>query len=203
MLIQEKRHNEVGMRIIAGRYKQAHIEVPKSGTRPMLDRVRESVFSSLTNEITFDGANVLDIFAGSGSLGIEALSRGASSAVFIDSGKEPNRLIRENLSNVGESQRVYKADAIKWTSHKLRGGEKKFDVVFIDPPYDMESSEIDKILENLAQNEYLHSKSLIILERRAKSKAPEIKDNLRVISKKLFGESAVYKLELYHKLNDA
>jgi 16S rRNA (guanine966-N2)-methyltransferase len=184
------------MRIIAGRYKQAHIKVPKNGTRPMLDRVRESVFSSLTNEITFDGANVLDIFAGSGSLGIEALSRGASSAVFIDSGKEANRLIRENLLNVGESQRIYKADAIKWTSHKLGSEEKKFDVVFIDPPYDMESYKIDKILENLAQNEYLHSKSLIILERRAKSKAPEVKDNLHVISKKLFGETAVYKLEL-------
>lgn len=117
------------MRVVAGRYKGRRLKAPKgSATRPTSDRVREALFSVLG---TLDGARVLDLFAGSGALGIEALSRGAATATFVDDDPKAVEAIRQNLSAIGVDADVRRCDALAF----LRAGGGPYDVVFIDPPY--------------------------------------------------------------------
>jgi len=125
------------MRIIGGRFGGRQIKVIDSlGLRPAMGRVREALFSMLTaREVFFPGARVLDLFAGAGSVGIEALSRGAGQAVFIEKNPAVAKVLRENLRGLGLSPteaRVIEADVVK-ALPKLAG--QAFDLVTIDPPY--------------------------------------------------------------------
>lgn len=116
------------MRVVAGALGGRRLEVPKgAGVRPTADRVREALFSILGD---VDGARVLDLYCGTGALGIEAISRGARSAVLVDT--DP-ALARRNVEGLGlgESCEVIRADALRF----LRGGDDRFEVVFCDPPY--------------------------------------------------------------------
>ncbi len=119
------------MRVVAGRHKGRRLRAPAgAGTSPTADRVREAVFSILG---PVDGLRVLDLYAGSGALGIEALSRGAESVTFVESGRSALAAIRANLDATGDDADVAAADVIGW----LRSaGERQFDLVFCDPPYD-------------------------------------------------------------------
>jgi 16S rRNA (guanine966-N2)-methyltransferase len=120
------------MRIVAGRFKGHQIRSPRRTTRPTLDRVREAVFSMLG---PLDELSVLDLYAGSGALGIEALSRGAASATFVDSDAAAVRAIRENLERTdAEGTRVVRADALGFLRNAERQGER-WDLAFCDPPY--------------------------------------------------------------------
>lgn len=121
------------MRVIAGAYKGHRIEPPKGHTaRPTLDRVREALFSMLGS---IEGLRVLDLFAGSGALGIEAVSRGASTATFVDSDPGSVRAIETNVERLGlEQARVFRSDAIRFLEGAARHGEC-WDLVFLDPPY--------------------------------------------------------------------
>jgi 16S rRNA (guanine966-N2)-methyltransferase len=120
------------MRIVAGRFKGHQIRSPRRTTRPTLDRVREAVFSMLG---PLDELSVLDLYAGSGALGIEALSRGAASATFVDSDAAAVRAIRENLERTdAEGTRVVRADALAFLRNAERQGER-WDLAFCDPPY--------------------------------------------------------------------
>ena len=118
------------MRIVAGAYKGRRIEAPRGrSTRPTSDRVREALFSILGAAV--DDARVLDLFAGSGALGIEALSRGAAEAVFVDSDASAVATVRRNLDAIGVDAPVYRRDAFAW----LGDADARFDLVFADPPY--------------------------------------------------------------------
>ena len=125
------------MRIIAGEYGGRTIKAPPGlGTRPMLDRVREALFSTLGGR--FDAARVLDLFAGSGSLGLECLSRGASLARMVERDAGTLRLLRSNVESlgVGERARVVAADALSpraWRETPL----ERYSTIFLDPPYPM------------------------------------------------------------------
>jgi 16S rRNA (guanine966-N2)-methyltransferase len=121
------------VRIVAGEYGGQHIAAPRrAGTRPTQDKVREALFSVLG---PIDGLRVLDLFAGSGALGIEALSRGAGEATFVDSDKAAVRIVRENLDRLGvEEARVFRADALSFLRGAARHGER-WDLVLCDPPY--------------------------------------------------------------------
>lgn len=124
------------MRIIAGEYRGRQIRTTEGpGYRPATGKVRESLFSMLESlGVDWGETRVADIFAGSGSLGIEALSRGAQSAVFVEKAVQAAALIRSNLEALGVERRrcgVVKADALRW----LAGGRGPFELVFIDPPY--------------------------------------------------------------------
>jgi 16S rRNA (guanine966-N2)-methyltransferase len=120
------------MRIVAGELGGRRLHAPPSrGTRPTADRVREAVFSILGD---VSGARVLDLYAGSGALGIEALSRGAAGADFVDSGRHAIDAIRRNLDELGIEGRVHRRDALSWLAQA--GGAKAYDLVFCDPPYD-------------------------------------------------------------------
>ena len=120
------------MRVVAGEYGGRRLKAPPGlDTRPTADRVREALFSILG---PVDGLRVLDLYAGSGALGIEALSRGAAEAVFVDSSRTAVDVIRENLTALGaDSGEVVRRDVLAW----LRSADDPaFDLVFCDPPYD-------------------------------------------------------------------
>ncbi|MDQ6737618.1 MAG: 16S rRNA (guanine(966)-N(2))-methyltransferase RsmD [Gemmatimonadota bacterium] len=121
------------MRIVGGEWRGRTIRAPHgSSVRPTLDRVREAWMSIV--QLSLPGARVLDLFAGSGALGIEALSRGARTAQFIDSDPASLRVLRENIDTLGASERsvITKADALVF-AESLKSDE--YDVVFADPPY--------------------------------------------------------------------
>jgi 16S rRNA (guanine966-N2)-methyltransferase len=119
------------VRVVAGAFKGRRLQAPKGRrTRPTADRVREALFSALGD---VEGAAVLDLFAGSGALGIEALSRGAASALFVDVDARAVAAIRRNLEAVGAVARVQRRDVAAFLS---RSGGGTYDLVFVDPPYD-------------------------------------------------------------------
>ena len=120
------------MRVVAGRHRGRPLKAPPGrGTRPTADRVREALFSIVG---PLDDASVLDLYAGSGALGIEALSRGAASVTFVERDRRAAQTIGENLATLGEDQPVVVRDALVWL--RDRPGSPAFDLVLIDPPYD-------------------------------------------------------------------
>jgi 16S rRNA (guanine966-N2)-methyltransferase len=118
------------VRVVAGEFKGRRLQAPRgAGTRPTADRVREALFSMLGD---VSGARVLDLYAGSGALGIEALSRGAESAVFVERDRHALAALRRNLEAVGVDAEVRSQDALRFIARP----EGVFDLVFCDPPYD-------------------------------------------------------------------
>ena len=121
------------MRVIAGRHGGRRLAAPPgAGTRPTADRVREALFSILGARV--EGARVLDLYAGSGALGIEALSRGAAAATFVELAPAAVRVLRDNLAALGEEAEVVRADALRWLRGASRGS-RQYDLVLLDPPY--------------------------------------------------------------------
>ncbi len=120
------------MRVVAGTHGGRRLEAPAGrSTRPTADRVREALFSILGS---VEGLRVLDLFAGSGALGIEALSRGAAEAVFVESDARAAATVRRNLETLGLDGRVHSRDALEWLGSAAHDGDT-YDLVFVDPPY--------------------------------------------------------------------
>jgi len=120
------------MRVVAGRFGgRSLVAPPGRGTRPTSDRVREALFSIL---VSVEGLRAMDLYAGSGALGIEALSRGASEAVFVDSAAGAVAAIRRNLDAIGIEAEVRRQDALAYLKGASRDG-RQYDLVFLDPPY--------------------------------------------------------------------
>lgn len=148
------------MRVISGSAKSLILKTPKGEiTRPTGDKIKETLFNMIANELY--GARFLDLFAGSGGIGIEALSRGAAEAVFADIDKAAIKCVRDNLIHTKLSDRatVIKANYNKALS-SLQG--RKFDIVFLDPPYN--NGIEDKCLELLEDYALIDSATLIIIE---------------------------------------
>jgi 16S rRNA (guanine966-N2)-methyltransferase len=123
----------VSLRIIAGRYGGRRLQAPPgAATRPTSDRVREALFSILGPRV--QDAAVLDLFAGSGALGIEALSRGAERVTFVDSAPGALRVLRGNLAALDAGAEVVRADAVRWL-RSASGRDRQYSLVFLDPPY--------------------------------------------------------------------
>jgi 16S rRNA (guanine966-N2)-methyltransferase len=134
------------VRVVAGAHRGRRIEAPRGrATRPTSDRVREALFSILGG---VDGLRVLDLFAGSGALGIEALSRGAAEAVFVESDPGAAATVRRNLDALGIDARVQRRDAFSWLE-AAADGEEAFDLVFADPPYSSASRAAGRLSELL------------------------------------------------------
>ena len=136
------------MRVIAGKYRGKKLkEFSLSSTKPTLDRVKESLFSSIQFDVI--GASVLDLFAGTGALGIESLSRGAQSVEFVDSSSDAVKIINDNLRGIDGRFKVSKSDYLTYLKNVLSQGEK-YDIVLLDPPFntDFGINAIKFIIEN-------------------------------------------------------
>lgn len=135
------------MRIIAGEWKGRSLHVPRDAAfRPTTDRVKESVFNILAGRVSWTGAAICDLYAGSGGLGLEALSRGASSATFVDRSTRSLAVLQRNIAALGAEQRsaIRRQDVDRFTRSETR----RYDVVFADPPYAAFSAA--QLLENIA-----------------------------------------------------
>ena len=154
------------MRVITGIAGGRKLISPDGeAVRPTADHVKQAMFNIL--QFDLEGRRVLDLFGGSGQLGIEALSRGAREAVFTDSDKRSIQLIRENLKRCGLEGKVIQTDALAYLSR-----EEKFDVIFIDPPYD--AGLYSKVLERINAVDNLTEGGIIVCEARAGTELPEM-----------------------------
>lgn len=162
------------MRIITGKYRGFKLKTPKGeNTRPTTDRVKESVFSIIESKkpIT-SGAEVLDLFAGSGGIGLEFLSRGAASACFIDGDSNSINAIKENIAKceVESSTEVHKNDVCR-ALELLARKKRKFDYIYMDPPYD--KNIIPKVIETIYNSGVLKENGIIIAEHESKLELEE------------------------------
>lgn len=174
------------MRIIAGSAKRREIRVPKALVRPTTDRTREAVFSMITHFLS--NARVLDLFAGAGSLGMEALSRGAASCDFIELNKSCARVIEENLQNLKlDGGRVIVSDAIQYKSR----ASTQYDLIFADPPYWKQIGDRDFAAELLeGMTDLLSSKGLLIIEV-SDLYSVEVPANLKIVDERTYGSCKV------------
>lgn len=147
------------MNITGGYLKSRKIISPKgSNVRPTLSKTRESLFNVLSNLIDFDGASFLDVFAGSGIIGFEAVSRGFSDTAFIEKDRKTFNLLKENAKSLNIAPELFCGDALK----VLKKSKKSYDVIYVDPPY--ASGIYDEVVQLIKENGLLYDSGILILE---------------------------------------
>lgn len=155
-------------KIISGIWKGRSLKVPDSVTRPTAAKVREAMFSSLEHHIgSFEGLRVLDLYAGSGGLGIEALSRGATQLTLVDSDRKAIATLKTNCEGLGVDIAIKKMNVGTYVSYPSDGAV--FDLVFFDPPYSVVDAVVEEQVAALATNGWLAPNATIVLERDKKS----------------------------------
>jgi len=181
-------------RIVAGRFGGRSLQVPPKGTRPTSDRVREAIFSRLDHLDVLDGARVLDLYAGSGALGLEAASRGAAEVVLVDANRRAADVARRNVATLGLQREVrVVADAAE--RFAASAGTPGFDVVFLDPPYDLAEDALAAVLAHLAAPGVLAAGAVVVVERSTRSPEPAWPAGLEAFARKDYGETAVHYAE--------
>lgn len=178
-------------RIIAGAAGGRTISVPPSGTRPTSDRVREAIFSRVESWTDILGARVLDLFAGSGALGLEAASRGASRVDLVDNSDKAVAVITKNIGIVRSAAPDcdMRAHRVSVTAF-LESASAEWDLVFLDPPYDQGNSVVEKTIELLAPR--LSPDALVAVERSSRDPEPSWPSGFEVLTPKTYGETTVY-----------
>jgi 16S rRNA (guanine966-N2)-methyltransferase len=185
-------------RIISGFAGSLRLAVPPVGTRPTSDRVREAIFSALDARGVLPGARVLDLYAGSGALGLEAASRGAAHVTLVDKATAAHRATNDNAARVRKAAPRGAVPEIVVSSQPVQsflGGTSPgitWDVVFLDPPYDLGGLELTHNLEALVPR--LAEDAVVIVERSARDRAPDWPDGLELDRRKDYGETAVFSL---------
>lgn len=177
------------MRVIAGSAGGVRLAVPKRGVRPTMDRVKAAIFSSLGEAVI--GARVLDLFAGSGALGIEALSRGAASAIFVEDDQQSVQAIEKNLDKTKLQGRVRDQDVFNFLRHALNA--ETFHVIFADPPYERTKrgeSPAEELLNDETLPQLLEPGGIFILEKRRAERLAEMKF-WKSIRQKTYGATEV------------
>ena len=177
------------MRVIAGSAGGIQLEVPKRGVRPTMDRVKAAIFSSLGDKII--GEKILDLFAGSGALGIEALSRGAASVLFVEQDRQSISAIEKNLAKTNLKGRVRPEEVFEFLRHS--SPTETFGVIFADPPYENTKSGerfTEKLLVNEVLPQLLESGGIFVLEKQPDENLPEAKF-WRVVRRKTYGATEV------------
>lgn len=187
-------------RIIAGAAGSLHLEVPKSGTRPTSDRVREAIFSSLESWNLVRGARVLDLYAGSGALGLEAASRGAVEAVLVEKHPQAAQIAARNAKTVRGAFTGDAAPVIEVVRQSVQGylesagARSAFDVITLDPPYDLGEEELSANLA--AATTLLAAGGAILVERSTRSPEPTWPAGLARFREKRYGETRLWWAEL-------
>jgi 16S rRNA (guanine966-N2)-methyltransferase len=181
-------------RIIGGFAGSLSLTVPAAGTRPTSDRVREAIFSALQSRDVVAGARVLDLYAGSGALGLEAISRGAASAVLVDNGSRAVDACRKNAAHIlkaapkGNSAKVdvSSSPALAY----LSGARQFWDIIFIDPPYELSNADLAPVVDALAPR--LAPDATVVLERSSRMPEPNLPAELILDRRKDYGDTSLY-----------
>jgi 16S rRNA (guanine966-N2)-methyltransferase len=177
-------------RIIAGTAGGRRIAVPPRGTRPTSDRVREALFSALENDPGLRDAAVLDLCAGSGALGLEALSRGAVHALFVESDRRTAGVLRRNIADLGLSGAVVR---VAPAATVLAGpADRAYDVVLVDPPYDVPSVEVAGWLAAAAAHGWLTAEATVVVERGGREGPFPWPAPLRGVRERRYGDTTLH-----------
>jgi 16S rRNA (guanine966-N2)-methyltransferase len=150
-------------RVVAGAKGGRRLAIPPGATRPTSEKVREALGSALTALDAIAGVRVLDLFAGSGAVAIELLSRGAAAAVLVEHGAKAAATARANIKSVDVKATVINADV---SNYVAQPATSTFDVVFIDPPYDLPTSTVENVVRHLIDNGWLDPAAVVVVERR-------------------------------------
>jgi len=178
------------LRIISGAFKGRRIAVPKSElVRPTTDRVRETLFNILNNRIDFGDIKVLDLYAGSGSLGLECLSRGAGIIHFVEQDSFINKQLGQNilLLNAEKNCVVYKMNVLQF----VIANNSRYDLILADPPFF--KNDIYQVVEKVLTNKILADESFMIIERSIQTKARDI-ENFKTEPFKIIGDNCLYEI---------
>jgi len=185
------------MRIIAGEFRGRLLEsVRDLSVRPTTDRAKQTIFDILSTRVEFDGMEVLDLFAGSGSLGLEALSRGVRSVTFVDKARTSLAVLEKNVASLGCESRcaVYHADVF-WYLKNMR---RSYDLVFTDPPYKLE--EIGSLPNAIYDSGILRDGSYVVMEH-SRNSAIDLDEQKYEILRKPFGQTTVLILKAKHRVS--
>ncbi|WP_404433422.1 16S rRNA (guanine(966)-N(2))-methyltransferase RsmD [Sutcliffiella horikoshii] len=181
------------MRVVSGKWKGRQLKaVPGMNTRPTTDKVKESVFNMIGPY--FDGGLALDLFGGSGSLGIEALSRGVDKVIFVDKDGKAIQTIKQNIETfqLGEQVEVYRNDAVR-ALNALKKREIKFDLILLDPPY--KKHHLEELIHKISEFELLVPSGLIMAEHSNGVELPEILGTFQRTRKEVYGLTVI---SVYH-----
>lgn len=200
-------------RIVAGTVGGRTLQVPPRGTRPTSERVREAIFSRLEHLGVVDDAQVLDLYAGSGALGIEAASRGAADVTLVDSARVAADVARRNVAALGLSNvRVVAQPAEAFVASVAaavatertavgsasgaatsgRAGHGPYHLVLVDPPYDVTAEALERVLAHLAAPDVLDPAAVVVVERSTRTPEPTWPTGWEVVARKDYGETTVY-----------
>ncbi len=170
------------MRIISGKAKGRRLTaLPGNNTRPTTDRIKESIFNLIQGYIM--NSNVLDLFSGSGSLGLEAISRGAKLSILVEGNRKAQKIIEENIGIVNiENVKLIKKDVYSFIPNE------KFDIIFMDPPYD--KNHVSKTLNHIIENDFLNKEGIIVIEH-SKNEGVEEYSSLELIKSRQYGITCI------------
>ena len=177
-------------RIVAGWAGSLQLAVPPDGTRPTSDRTREALFSMLESRDAIAGAAVLDLYAGSGAFGLEALSRGAASVVLVEKAPRAARVIRENVARLRKAAPgpIEARVAAQSVEAYLAGAPGWVGLAFLDPPYDLPDARVAADLAALAP--LLAAEAVVLVERSSRSPVPALPDGLVLERTRTYGDTA-------------
>jgi 16S rRNA (guanine966-N2)-methyltransferase len=186
-------------RIVGGAAKGRRLTVPHRGTRPTSERAREALFNSLRAHLDIEGAHVLDLFAGTGAVGLEALSRGAAQVVLVDSDRAAGDVVRRNIDAVS----LPGATLVRRPAASYLTGPTPptpFDLVFADPPYAYGDEQLAALLAALAGPGWLAEHAMIVVERAARSAEPQWPAGIALVTQRRYGEGQLWYGRRSHEL---
>ncbi|MGW7441001.1 16S rRNA (guanine(966)-N(2))-methyltransferase RsmD [Streptomyces sp. NPDC054849] len=179
-------------RVIAGSAGGRRLAVPPgTGTRPTSDRMREGLFSTWESLHGVEGARVLDLYGGSGAVGLEALSRGASHALLVEADAKAAKAIRDNIRTLGLPGAEFRAGKAEQVV-AARAGADPYDIVFLDPPYAVDSGDLREILLTLRSNGWLTDDALVTVERSTRSGAFPWPEGFEPLRSRKYGEGTLW-----------
>lgn len=178
-------------RIISGEAGGRRLRTPTGdGTRPTSDRVREALFSSLEAQGAVEGAHVMDLYAGSGALGLEAASRGAAGVLLVESDRGAMGVIRANIADLGVAGARVQGGTVEAALD--RPSSLRYDLVLADPPYDVDEDSLARVLELLLTREWLSPDAIVVVERSTRSPEPSWPAGLVSNDRKDYGDTALW-----------
>ena len=178
-------------RIVGGEARGRRLAIPPRGTRPTSDRAREALFNTLSTELDLNGCRVLDLYAGSGAVGLEARSRGAGSVVFVESDRRAATVLQENINALGMDEATVHRCTVE-TYLAAVGADEPFDLIFADPPYAVTARIIETMLASLADQRWVVNGGIVVVERSARDPEPLWPSEIKAMKQRRYGEGCLW-----------